>query len=101
MKKLLLFSIFFSAGTCFAQTFYQKFPTPLILDYDADAVEVGNGFMMADNEVNAAVNFHSVIRLTRTDDAGNVIWSKHYDAGAGNSIHMYELIKTLDGCVLA
>jgi hypothetical protein len=101
MKNFLLFSIFFSAGTCLAQTFYQKFPTPLILDYDADAVEAGNGFVMADNEVNAAVNFHSVIRLTRTDYAGNVIWSKHYDAGAGISVHMYEMIKTLDGSVLA
>jgi hypothetical protein len=101
MKTFLLLSIFFITATGFAQTFYQKLPTPLILDYDADAVEVGNGFMMADNEVDAAVNFHSVIRLTRTDYSGNIIWAKHYDAGTGISVHMYQLIKTFDGCVVA
>ncbi|CAN5394952.1 hypothetical protein BH11BAC1_BH11BAC1_11070 [soil metagenome] len=101
MKTFLLLIISLFTSTTFAQNFYQKFPTPLILDYDADAVEIGNGFMMADNEVNAAVNFHSTIRLTRTDNSGNILWSKHYDAGSGISIHMYELVKTLDGCVLA
>ncbi len=101
MKTIFLISILFCVEISFAQNFYQRLPTPLILDYDADAVEIGNGYMMADNEVNAAINFHSVIRLTRTDYSGNIIWSKHYDAGAGTSIHIYELIKTFDRCVLA
>jgi hypothetical protein len=101
MKTFLPLSIFFITGTGFAQTFYQKLPTPLILDYDADVVEIGNSYMMADNEVNAAVNFHSVIRLTRTDYSGNIIWAKHYDAGTGISVHMYQLINSLDGCVAA
>lgn len=101
MKKIILICLFFYASAGFAQTFYQKFPTPLALDYDVAAAEINNGYILGDNESDAASNFHDVIRLFKTDYSGNIIWAKKYDAGSGLSLHLKKLLKTLDNYILA
>src|SRR4051812_35200038 len=101
MKKIILVCLSLCVQAGFAQTFYQQFPTPLALDYDIAAVEISNGYILGDNEVNAANNFHGVIRLFRTDYSGNIIWSKQYDAGSGTTVHLLNLLRTFDGHVLA
>src|SRR5689334_7579706 len=101
MKKIILFYLSFCTSVVFAQSFYQQFPTTLNLDYDVAAVEISNGYILGDNEVNSANNFHGVIRLSRTDFSGNILWSKQYDAGSGTTVHLLNLLKTFDGNVLA
>src|SRR5437773_929173 len=99
MKKIILLHLLLNAGTGFAQTFYQKFPTALDLDYDVGAAEIINGYILGDNEVNSASNFHGVIRLFHTDYSGNIIWSKKYDAGGSTSIHLFQVVSTSDNYV--
>ena len=100
MKKIILAGILFYAFTASAQTFYQKFPTALDLDYDVAAIEIANGYILGDNEIDANNNFHNVIRLARTDYSGNIIWAKKYDANSV-TIHLLQLLKTSDNYILA
>src|SRR5689334_22294925 len=98
MKKIILFYLSFCTSVVFAQSFYQQFPTALNLDYDVAAVEISNGYILGDNEANSANNFHGVIRLSRTDFSGNILWSKQYDAGSGTTVHLLNLLKTILIC---
>src|ERR1041385_4052780 len=91
MNKIILIFLSLCVKLGFAQTFYQKLPTSLNLDYDVAAVEINNGYILGDNEVNSANNFHGVIRLVRTDYSGNILWAKQYDAGTGTTIHLLQM----------
>jgi hypothetical protein len=101
MKKIPLLFLFFCVQICLAQTFYNKFPTSLVLDYDVAAVEISNGYILGDNEMDPPFNFHEGIRFIHTDYSGSVLWSRKYDAGNGNSVHLFQLVKTSDDYVLA
>jgi hypothetical protein len=101
MKKIILLFLFIGLKAGFAQTFYQKLPTALNLDYDVAATEVITGYILGDNEVNSASNFHGVVRLIRTDHSGNIIWAKKYDAGSGISVHLLHMLTTYDNYILA
>src|SRR5690242_2634782 len=100
MKKIILLYFLFYAATGFAQTFYKKIPTSLNLNYDVTAVEINSGYILGDNEVNSASNFHEVVRLMRTDYSGNIVWAKKYDVGDSTTVHIHNLIKTSDDYLL-
>lgn len=88
----------FLCNTTHAQ-FYNSFKLTT-LETESAAIEMDNGLVFGFTETNTKANFHDNILLIKTNRNGNIAWSKKYDAGTGNSVHLMEMSRTLDNGIL-
>ena len=99
-KHLSLLCICFFAVCSVQAQFFKVFSNILPTEMSTASVELSNGFVTALTESNQQQNFHKNILLVKTDEDGNIIWAKRYDAGTGVSVSLSEMIKTRDNGLL-
>ncbi|HEX5155292.1 MAG TPA: T9SS type A sorting domain-containing protein [Parafilimonas sp.] len=103
MKRRTLLSLLFICCFSFKKAnaqFYKFFKNLSSLETESSAIELDKGFVFGFTETNDDKNFHENILLIKTSRSGNIIWSKRYDAGAGTSLQLMEMIRTADNKIL-
>jgi hypothetical protein len=102
MKKIILLIIFFGINVLNAQQFYNVYPSKLdIANYTTtDVLELNNAYYKLEIETNDTNNFHSSLRIIKTNANGNIIWSKRYDAGTDSTLFAVSINKTLDNKII-
>jgi hypothetical protein len=102
IKIIITIILIFSFNTLVAQQFYSNYPSTLDLTIysETDVVEVGNAFYKIETESNVAMNFHSNIRIVKTQPNGTVVWIKRFDAGTDSSLVATSINKTLDNNII-
>ncbi|MCX6267380.1 MAG: hypothetical protein NTW16_08500 [Bacteroidetes bacterium] len=102
MRQIIIFILLVSFNTLVAQQFYNYYPASLNLYVysETDVLEVGNAYYKIETESNIAMNFHSNIRIVKTQPNGTIIWIKKYDAGMDSSIVATSITKTLDNKII-
>ena len=99
MKKIFLI---FSLSVIFANKldaqFYNFYQSALSVSMspNPDVLELSNAYYKIETETNASTNFHTNIRLIKTNSNGSVHWIKRLDAGTDSSLNTYSFNKTLD-----
>ena len=91
-------AIVLTSGGVSAQQFYNTLPSNLDFaeNLETSVLELNNAYYKVETEANDAMNFHSNIRLIKTDTNGAVIWVKRYDAGVDSSLTAIGISKTND-----
>ena len=90
------------SGNGKAQQFYSNLPSSLDFSENLETavLELDNAYYKVESESNDALNFHSNIRLVKTDTNGAVIWVKRYDAGNDSSLVAMGIGKTKDNKIV-
>ena len=101
MKRIIytIPCLLFVCLTAFGQ-FFNSIVSSSFIRQESSAIELKDGFVFGFTESNTQQNFHENILLIKTDAAGNLIWSKHYDAGIGISVRLIQMIRTFNDEIL-
>ena len=80
--------------------FYNAFTNSNIFERETSAIPLGNGFVFGYTSTNSRQNFHENALLVKTNNTGSIVWTKQYDAGTGTSLHLIEMINTINNEIL-
>ncbi len=80
--------------------FYKSFTKLSTVERETAAIELDNGFVFGYTETIASQNFHDYIVLVKTNKTGTVLWCRKYEAPAGISIKLMEMMRTADNHII-
>lgn len=103
MKNTIIFQLYLLfcllSSAVFGQ-FYYSLENVTDPEIETASLVMKNGFVFGFTESAGQPKYHKNILLVSTDTAGNILWTKRYDAGTGVSIKLVEMIRTFDNKIV-